>query len=224
MYGEDSSDDDGNVFYYLTVYNEPYPQPAMPELEGLREGVLRGVYRLSQAEGDGPRAQVLASGITVRLAMDAQRLLRDDWGVAADVWSVTSWNELRRDAVACEEHNLMHPGEEPRRPYVATALEGAQGPFVAVSDWMRAVPDMLSRWVPGDYTSLGTDGFGRSDTRASLRRHFRIDPESIAVAVLTELARRGEVDGDLPSKAFAQYAIAEELMAPDKDTTEGGAE
>ena len=225
MYGEDSED----VFYYLTVYNEPYPQPAMPEIEGLREGVLRGIYRVSQAEapqgsGTAPRAQVLASGITVRLAMDAQRLLRDDWGVAADVWSVTSWNELRRDAVDCEEHNLMHPGEEPRRPYVSTALEGAQGPFVAVSDWMRAVPDLLSRWVPGDYTSLGTDGFGRSDTRASLRRHFRIDPESIAVAVLTELARRGEVDRDLPEKAFAQYAIAEELMPADKDTTEGGAE
>ncbi len=196
----------------------------MPELEGLREGVLRGIYRVSAAEGDGPRAQVLASGITVRLAMDAQRLLRDDWGVAADVWSVTSWNELRRDAVDCEEHNLMHPGEEPRRPYVSTVLEGAPGPFVAVSDWMRAVPDLLSRWVPGDYTSLGTDGFGRSDTRASLRRHFRIDPESIAVAVLSELARRGEVDPDLPRKAFAQYAIAEELMPADKDTTEGGAE
>jgi pyruvate dehydrogenase E1 component len=220
MYGEQPED----VFYYLTVYNEPYPQPAMPEIEGLREGVLRGIYRVSEAEGDGPRAQVLASGITVRLAMDAQRLLRDDWGVAADVWSVTSWNELRRDAVACEEHNLMHPGEEPRRPYVGTALEGAPGPFVAVSDWMRAVPDMLSRWVPGDYTSLGTDGFGRSDTRASLRRHFRIDPESIAVAVLSELARRGAVDGDLPQKAFAQYAIAEDLMPADKDTTEGGAE
>ena len=220
MYGEDPED----VFYYLTVYNEPYPQPAMPEVEGLREGVLRGIYQVSSAEGDGPRAQVLASGIAVRLAMDAQRLLRDDWGVAADVWSVTSWNELRRDAVDCEEHNLMHPGEEPRRPYVQTALEGAQGPFVAVSDWMRAVPDMLARWVPGDYTSLGTDGFGRSDTRASLRRHFRIDPESIAVAVLTELARRGEVDRDLPAKAFAQYAIAEELMPADKDTTEGGSE
>ena len=220
MYGEDAEP----VFYYLTVYNEPYPQPAMPEIEGLREGVLRGIYRYSPTDSDGPRAQVLASGITVRLALDAQRLLRDDWGVAADVWSVTSWNELRRDAVACEEHNLMHPGDEPRRPYVTTALEGAQGPFVAVSDWMRAVPDVLSRWIPGDYTSLGTDGFGRSDTRASLRRHFRIDPESIAVAVLGELARRGEVDADLPAKAFAQYAIAEELMPADKDTTEGGAE
>ena len=220
MYGEASED----VFYYLSVYNEPYPQPAMPELEGLREGVLRGIYRYSSAEGEGPRVQVLASGIAVRLAMDAQRLLRDHWGVAADVWSVTSWNELRRDAVECEEHNLLHPGEEPRRPYVQTTLEGAQGPFVAVSDWMRAVPDMLSRWMPGDYTSLGTDGFGRSDTRASLRRHFRIDPESIAVAALTELARRGEVDADLPRKALEQYELLSELMPADKDTTEGGSE
>ena len=220
MYGEASED----VFYYLSVYNEPYPQPAMPELEGLREGVLRGIYRYSSAEGEGPRVQVLASGIAVRLAMDAQRLLRDHWGVAADVWSVTSWNELRRDAVECEEHNLLHPGEEPRRPYVQTTLEGAQGPFVAVSDWMRAVPDMLSRWMPGDYTSLGTDGFGRSDTRASLRRHFRIDPESIAVAALTELARRGEVDADLPRKALEQYELLSELMPAEKDTTEGGSE
>jgi pyruvate dehydrogenase E1 component len=220
MYGEPGED----VFYYLTVYNEPYPQPAAPELEGLREGVLRGLYRCSEAGGDGPRAQVLASGVTVRLAMDAQRLLRDDWGVAADVWSVTSWNELRRDAVACEEANLLSPGGEQRTPYVTQALTGAPGPFVAVSDFMRAVPDLVSRWVPGDWTSLGTDGFGRSDTRAALRRHFRVDPESIAVAVLTELARRGEVDDGLPRKALEQYALRSEQVPADKDTTEGGSE
>jgi pyruvate dehydrogenase E1 component len=220
MYGETPED----VFYYLTVYNEPYPQPSMPDLPDLQQGVLRGLYRLREEGGEGPRAQVLASGVTVRLALDAQRLLRDDWGVAADVWSVTSWNELRRDAVACEEHSLLHPGEEQRTPYVTSALSGAPGPFVAVSDWMRAVPDGISRWVPGDWTSLGTDGFGRSDTRASLRRHFRIDPESIAVAVLTELARRGEVDAGLPRKALEQYALLTELMAADKDTTEGGSE
>ena len=220
MYGEAPED----VFYYLTVYNEPYPQPAMPDLPDLREGVLRGLYRVSEEPGEGPRAQVLASGISVRLAMDAQRLLREDWGVAADVWSATSWTELRRDAVACEEHNLLHPGEEQRTPYVTTALSGATGPFVAVSDWMRAVPDGISRWVPGDWTSLGTDGFGRSDTRAALRRHFRIDPESIAVAVLTELARRGEVDAGLPRKALERYALASEDVPADKDTTAGGAE
>jgi pyruvate dehydrogenase E1 component len=220
MYGEEPED----VFYYLTVYNEPARQPAMPDLPGLREGVLRGIYRYAEEPGDGPRAQVLASGIAVRLAQDAQRLLRDDWGVAADVWSVTSWNELRRDAVECEEHRLLHPGEQPRTPYVTSALEGAQGPVVAVSDWMRAVPDAISRWVPQDYSSLGTDGFGRSDTRAALRRHFRIDPESIAVAVLSALAARGEVDAGLPAEAVERYRLQSEDVPGTKDSTEGGSE
>ena len=219
MYGESPED----VFYYLTVYNEPSPQPAMPELPDLREGVLRGLYRYSAGHGNGdsgPRAQVLASGIAVRLALDAQHLLLEHWGVAADVWSVTSWNELRRDAIACEEHNLMHPGQDRRTPFVTQALSSATGPVIAVSDWMRAVPDGISRWVPGDWTSLGTDGFGRSDTRAALRRHFRIDPESISVAVLTELVRRGEVDADAPRQAIEKYQLGSEDLPSDKDTTE----
>ena len=220
MYGDDPED----VFYYLTVYNEPNPQPALPDLPRLREGVLRGMYRYSEEPGEGPRAQVLASGIAVRLALDAQRLLREDWGVAADIWSVTSWNELRRDAVACEEHNLLHPEEARSTPYVTQALMSTTGPVVAVSDWMRAVPDSISRWVAGDWTSLGTDGFGRSDTRAALRRHFRIDPESIAVSVLTELARRGEVDAEAPHKAVEKYRLRSEDLPADKDTTEGAGE
>jgi pyruvate dehydrogenase E1 component len=220
MYGEQPED----VFYYLTVYNEPYPQPAVPEVPDLREGVLRGIYRYSQAEGDGPRAQVLASGISVRLAMDAQRLLREDWGVAIDVWSVTSWTELRRDAVQCEERALLHPEQPAPTPYVTTALTGAPGPVVAVSDWMRAVPDGISRWVPGDYSSLGTDGYGRSDTRAALRRHFRTDPESIAVAVLASLARCGEVAAELPAQAVERYDLRSEQVPAGKDTTAGAGE
>ncbi len=224
MYGASPTHPQGeDVFYYLTVYNEPYPQPALPELPGLREGVLRGLYRYSVAQGEGPRAQVLASGVCVRLALDAQRLLREDWGIAADVWSATSWNELRREAVECEEHNLLHPGEQ-RTPYVTQALTGTAGPLVAVSDWMRAVPDQISRWVPGDWTSLGTDGFGRSDTRAALRRHFHIDPESIAVAVLGELARRGEVGAETPAKAVERYRLREEQVAAGKDTEAGMSE
>ncbi|MFP5218696.1 MAG: transketolase-like TK C-terminal-containing protein, partial [Actinomycetes bacterium] len=219
MYGPDAED----VFYYLTVYNEPYVQPALPDVPRLREGVLRGMYRYAPAEGEGPRAQVLASGVSVRMALDAQRLLREDWGVAADVWSVTSWNELRRDAVACEEHNLLNPGDH-RTPYVTRALMEATGPVVAVSDWMRAVPDSISRWVPGDWSSLGTDGFGRSDTRAALRRHFRTDAESIATAVLSELARRGEIGDDAPKQAVDRYELRSEQVPADKDTTEGGAE
>jgi len=219
MYGDAPED----VFYYLTVYNEPYPQPVMPDLPGLREGVLRGMYRYAEGEGEGPRAQVLASGVSVRLALDAQRLLQQDWGVAADVWSVTSWNELRRDAVECEQARLLDPASS-RTPYVTQALEGTDGPVIAVSDWMRAVPDLVSRWVAGDWTSLGTDGFGRSDTRAALRRHFHIDPESIAVAVLGALARSGAVPADVPAKAVERYRLAEEQVPADKDTQAGSSE
>ena len=220
MYGETPED----VFYYLTVYNEPFPQPAMPDLPQLREGVLRGMYCLQRAEGDGPRAQVLASGVIVPHALDAAALLRDDWGVAADVWSVTSWNELRRDALACDEHALLNPEEPPRTPYVTQALMGTTGPVVAVSDWMRAVPDQISRWVPNGWASLGTDGFGRSDTRAALRRHFHVDAESVATAVLAELARRGDVAEDLPAKAIERYALREEQVPVGKDNEVGGSE
>ncbi len=219
MYGESPED----VYYYLTVYNEPFPQPAMPQLEGLEEGVRRGIYRYAAAEGDGPRAQLLASGISVRHALQAQELLRDDWGVAADVWSVTSWNELHRDAVACEDHALLHP-EQARTPYVTSALEGADGPFVAVSDWMTAVPDLISRWVPGDWTSLGTDGFGRSDTRAALRRHFHTDAESITAVVVRELASRGDLPKEAAAQAVEKYRLLDEQVPAEKDTQEGSAE
>jgi pyruvate dehydrogenase E1 component len=219
MYGEGGPHGAGeDVFYYLTVYNEPFPQPAAPDVPQLRESVLRGIYRYSQGSGEGPRAQVLASGISVRHALEAQQLLTDDWGVAADVWSVTSWNELRRDALACEEHALLHPEDEPRTPYVTSALMGTTGPVVAVSDWMRAVPDQISRWVPGEWSSLGTDGYGRSDTRAALRRHFHTDAESITTAVLIELAARGDVPSDVPAKAVERYRLRDERVPAGKDT------
>ena len=215
MYGEQPED----VFYYLTVYNEPYPQPAMPDLPGLREGVLRGIYRLRT--GLAPIAQVLASGISVQHALAAQELLQADWGLGIDVWSVTSWNELRRDALACDEAGLLHPDEPAATPYVTQALMGTTGPVLAVSDWMRAVPDQVSRWVPGEWSSLGTDGFGRSDTRASLRRHFHVDAESIVTAVLQQLARRGDVAADLPTKAVERYRLLDVHLPPSKDN-EGG--
>ena len=211
MYGPESE----NVFYYLTVYNEPMVQPPAPDLPDLAAGVLKGLYRYAtaaKAAKNAPRAQVLASGPALRMALQAQELLAGDWGVAADVWSATSWNELRRDALACEEHNLLHP-DDPRTPYVTTALADAPGPVLAVSDWMRAVPDQISRWVPGDYDSLGTDGFGRSDTRAALRRHFHIDAESIAVGVLQSLARRGEVKTEVVTQAITKYDLTNEDAA-----------
>ncbi len=147
------------------------------------EGLLKGLYRYAPAPalepvGTAGRAQILASGTGMQWALKAQQLLAQDWGVAADVWSATSWTELRRDAVATEAWNLMHAGQTPRVPYVTRALRDTEGPVVAVSDFMRAVPDLIARWVPGDYTSLGTDGFGMSDTRHALRRHFHVDAET----------------------------------------------
>ncbi|MFG1801126.1 pyruvate dehydrogenase (acetyl-transferring), homodimeric type [Micromonospora carbonacea] len=216
MYGEQPE----NIFYYLTIYNEPIHQPAEPADVDV-EGLLKGIYRYSPApkvDGDGPRANILASGTGMQWALKAQQLLAQDWGVAADVWSVTSWTELRRDAVECEEHNLLHPGAEQRVPYIQQKLADADGPKVAVSDWMRAVPDLIARWVPGDYTSLGTDGFGMSDTRHALRRHFHVDAESVTVATLRQLALRGTVPASTPAEAAKKYAIDDVNAAPVGET------
>ena len=219
MYGDRPEE----IFYYLTVYNEPYPQPAQPEDVDV-EGILRGIHRWSPApEGDGPKAQVLASGVSVQWALEAQRLLQEDWNVQADVWSVTSWNELRRDGLATDEHNFMNPDGELRVPYVTSALDGAAGPFVAVSDFMRAVQDQIAQWVPGPFSSLGTDGFGLSDTRGALRRHFRVDAASIVVKVLGELAKRGEVKPETMREAIDRYQLGDVNAAPTAES-EGGAE
>ncbi|GAA4162117.1 pyruvate dehydrogenase (acetyl-transferring), homodimeric type [Phytohabitans flavus] len=214
MYGEQAE----AIFYYLTIYNEPILQPAEPEDLDV-EGVKRGIYRYSPAPSvDGPKAQILASGTGMQWALKAQQLLAQDWGVAADVWSVTSWTELRRDAVRAEEHNLLNPGSPARMPYIKAKLAEAPGPVVAVSDWMRAVPDLIARWVPGDYTSLGTDGFGLSDTRHALRRHFHVDAESVAVATLRQLAARGEIPAAVPAEAAKKYAIDDVNAAPVGET------
>ncbi|NJC70956.1 pyruvate dehydrogenase (acetyl-transferring), homodimeric type [Planosporangium thailandense] len=215
MYGENPED----IFYYLTVYNEPIHQPAEPANVDV-DGLLRGMYRYAEAPvTEGPKSRILASGVGMQWALKAQKLLAEDWGVAADVWSVTSWTELRRDAVEAEEHNLLHPGENERVPYVTQKLsENGSGPVVAVSDFMRAVQDLISRWVPGDFTSLGTDGFGMSDTRHALRRHFHVDAESIVVATLRQLARRGEVRASAPAEAAKKYAIDDVNAAPVGET------
>jgi pyruvate dehydrogenase E1 component len=182
-------------------------QPAEPD--GLDvDALLRGMYRYSPGLQNGrPRAQVLASGVAMPWALEAQRLLGEDWGVDADVWSVTSWNELRRDAVDCERHALLNPGEDAPVPFVTQQLADTSGPVVAVSDYMRAVPDQIARWVPGDYTSLGTDGFGFADTRGAARRFFHVDAQSIVVSVLEQLARRGEVKRETPRQAFEKYQL-----------------
>ena len=217
MYGESPED----VFYYLTIYNEPYVQPAEPEGVDV-EGILRGLHLVSSAgEGDGPRAQVLASGVAVPWALEAQRLLREDWGVHADVWSVTSWTELRRDGLAVDRHNLLHPTDEPRTAYVTQRLAGRPGPVVGVSDYMRELQDVIRSWVPSDYATLGTDGWGMSDTRGALRRHFLVDAQSITVRTLASLADRGEFDRATVADAIATYHLTDPTKA-DAGSTEGG--
>ncbi|MFD4703052.1 pyruvate dehydrogenase (acetyl-transferring), homodimeric type [Streptomyces niveus] len=205
MYGQAAPGEDSDVFYYLTVYNEPMPQPAMPE--GVEEGIVKGLYRFKEgvpAKADAPRLQLLASGTAIHWALEAQELLAAEWGVTADVWSATSWGELRREALECDEALLR--GEQ-RTPYVTRALDGAQGPVLAVSDWMRQVPDQISQWVEQDYSSLGTDGFGLSDTREAARRHFGVDARSITVAALAQLARRGEVPASSVKEARERYGL-----------------
>ncbi|MGD9483362.1 pyruvate dehydrogenase (acetyl-transferring), homodimeric type [Streptomyces sp. TRM70308] len=208
MYGEDAED----VFYYLTVYNEPIQQPAEPENVDA-EGIVRGLYRYRAGDRGEQRAHILASGVAMGWALEAQQILADEWGVRADVWSATSWNELRRDAVAAEEHNLLHPDEEQRVPYVTRVLQDAEGPVLAVSDWMRGVPDQIARWVPGPYQSLGADGFGFADTRGAARRYFHIDAQSIVLGVLVELAKEGKVDRSAPKQAIDRYKLLDVAAA-----------
>ncbi|MFL6136409.1 MAG: pyruvate dehydrogenase (acetyl-transferring), homodimeric type [Frankiaceae bacterium] len=223
MYGERNEP----VYYYLTIYNEPVVQPAEPAVHGLREGVLAGLYRYAEApetagNGATPRLQLLASGTAIHWALKAQRLLADDWGVAADVWSAPGWTELRREAIDCDEWNLLHPDEEQRVPYVTRCLEQAPGPVIAVTDFMRAVPDQIARWVPQGMVSLGTDGFGRSDTREALRRFFHVDGESVAVAALAELAKRGEVKHELIGEAIERYGVRRYDDVEQARTTDAG--
>ncbi|WP_423817460.1 transketolase-like TK C-terminal-containing protein, partial [Saccharomonospora azurea] len=222
MYGETGPDGNGeNVMYYITVYNEPYQQPAEPENLDV-EGLLKGLYHYRSApEGSGPKAQILVSGVLMPEALRAQTILAEEWGVRADVWSATSWSELRREAVEVDRDNFLHPADAPRTPYVTEALSDAEGPVVAVSDWMRAVPDLIRPWVPTDMLTLGTDGFGFSDTRPAARRHFLVDAESITVGVLAMLARRGEVPQDRVVEAARKYQI-HDVMAAGPQTSDSG--
>ncbi len=195
-----------NVSYYLTVYNEPIIQPAEPEDVDV-EGIVRGIHRISVSPVDGPKAQILASGVAVPWALEAQRLLADDWGVSADVWSVTSWTELRRDGIEADEHALLHPTEPLRTPYLTDKLRDAQGPFVAVTDYSHTLPDLVREFIPGRYATLGADDFGFSDTRAAARRFYKIDGPSIVVQVLRNLALEGAVDMQKAQDAIDRYDL-----------------
>ena len=200
-------EDQEDVFYYVTVTNENYPHPAMPE--GAQEGILRGLYRL-RATADsqrGPRVQLLGAGTLLREALAAAELLEQDWGVAADLWSVTSFTELRRDGLAVERRNRLHPSAAPVLSWVEQCLAPTAGPVVAVSDYLRTVPDLIRAWVPRRYVTLGTDGYGRSDTRAALRRFFEVDRHHIALAALKALADDGALDPSRVEEAIVRYGI-----------------
>jgi len=215
MYGENSE----NIYYYITVYNEPYLHPEEPANLDVA-GLLKGIYLFRSGERQRKKnAQILASGVAVNWATKAQELLQNDWGVSADVWSVTSWNELRRDGLAVDRHNLLNPSNK-KSAYLTDRMKDAQGPVIAVSDYMRTVQDQIAPWIPQQFASLGTDGFGLSDTRGALRRHFKVDAESIVVATLAELAKSGDVKESVVQEALNKYRL-DDISAADPGNTEG---
>ncbi|MBN2622079.1 MAG: pyruvate dehydrogenase (acetyl-transferring), homodimeric type, partial [Acidimicrobiales bacterium] len=206
--------DERDVVYYLTLYNENYLMPPMPE--GVEDGILQGMYRWAPApEGPGHRATIVFSGTAQGAARAAQAELAERWDVGAELWSATSYKRLREQALSTERWNRLHPTEAPRTPLVTELLdaEGA-GPVVAVTDFMKAVPDQVSRWVPRPFVPLGTDGFGRSDTRERLREFFEVDMPHVVVATLWGLAQQGDVKPETVAEAIAQYGIDPDRTDP----------
>jgi pyruvate dehydrogenase E1 component len=199
-----------NRFYYLTIYNEDYAMPEMPP--GAEEGILRGIYKYRAAANGRVVVQLFGSGPILNEALRAQEILAEKYGVAADVWSLTSYNELRRDALAVERWNRLHPTEPEKQPYILDVLSGVEGPIIAATDYMKAVPDQLSPWIGNRMVTLGTDGFGRSDNRQHLRRFFEVNAESIAGAALSRLAREGKFDKQRAQKAFSELGVDTEKI------------
>jgi pyruvate dehydrogenase E1 component len=204
-----------DVFFYLTLMNENYEHPALPD--GAEAGILAGMYLLRSSDGDGPRVQLLGSGTILREVLAGADLLAADYGVAADVWSATSFTELRRDGLAAERWNMLHPGSEPRRSYVEECLAARPpGPVIAATDYVRAFADQIRAFVPGRYRVLGTDGYGRSDYRRNLRRFFEVDRHYVALAALTSLAEDGAIPADRPADAIARYGIDPDTPDPSR--------
>jgi pyruvate dehydrogenase E1 component len=202
-----------DVFYYLTLYNENYAMP--PMAEGVEDGILKGLYKFKAGpEKKKHKAHILGSGPIIREALRAQQILADSYDVSADVWSATSYKLLRNDALNVERWNMLHPTETPREPFVRKLLAQEQGVFVAVSDNMKIVADQIAPWVPGGLTSLGTDGFGRSDTRERLRRFFEVDAESTVIATLHALAKKGQVEPKIVAKAMKDLGIDPDKLHP----------
>ncbi|HXZ83880.1 MAG TPA: pyruvate dehydrogenase (acetyl-transferring), homodimeric type, partial [Myxococcota bacterium] len=197
-----------NVHYYLTVMNENYLQPPLPDRPGVREGILRGMYLLQEGPAKARlKVQLLGSGTILRSVLKAAELLQQDWGIASDVWSVTSFNELRRDGLDVERWNLLHPESEARSTWVERCLKERRGPAIAATDYMKLYADQIRRWVPMPYKVLGTDGFGRSDSRQRLRHFFEVDERFVTVAALKALADAGELPAAKVAEAIARYAI-----------------
>ena len=205
-----------DIFYYLTVGNENYLMPPMPKGEGVREGILKGMYKFRASGMKSPklRAQLLGSGAIMNEVLRAQEMLAADYGVAADVWSVTSYKELRQDAMDTERWNMLHPASKAKVPYVTKCLEKAPGPVIAASDYMKILPDGISKWVPGGLVTLGTDGFGRSESRESLRDFFEVDARFVVLATLTALLREGKVKAELVKQAMHDLGISANKANP----------
>ena len=197
------------IFYYICLYNDNYLMPPMPP--GVESGILNGLYKFKAGSGQGHRAHIFGSGPIINSALRAQAILAEKYGVSADVWSATSYKLLRNDALRAERWNMLHPTAPPRKSYLETLLENESGVYVAVSDNMKIVPDQIAPWVPGGLTTLGTDGFGRSDTRANLRRFFEVDAESVVIATLYALAQKGTI-----AKTVVAAAIQDLGYNPEK--------
>jgi pyruvate dehydrogenase E1 component len=200
-----------NVFYYITMYNEDYPQPAMPE--GVAEGIVRGLYKLKPAAAEAT-FQLFGSGPILNEVLRAQTILAEKYNLHADVWSVTSYTEVRRDALAVERWNRLHPAEPERKSYLSTLLDGTKGPIIAASDYMKSLPDGLAPWLGSRLVTLGTDGFGRSDNRVHLRRHFEVSAESIVGATVSRLAREGQFNPADAQKALEDLGLNTEALDP----------
>jgi pyruvate dehydrogenase E1 component len=192
------------------MYNEDYPMPEMSE--GVREGILRGIYKFKGAIKGKADAQLFGSGPILNETVRAQQILAEKYGVQTDVWSVTSYNELRREALSIECWNRLHPAEAEKTPYIMQALKGTKGPIIAASDYMKVIADQLSPWLTNRLVTLGTDGFGRSDNREHLRSHFEVNAESIVAATLSKLARDGKFDAKRVQKAFEELALDTEKV------------
>ncbi|MES1184890.1 MAG: pyruvate dehydrogenase (acetyl-transferring), homodimeric type, partial [Myxococcales bacterium] len=209
MYEKDEA-----IYYYITLQNEDYAMPPMPE--GAKDGILKGIYKFRNAEQKlGKHVQLFGSSCIMQQVMKAQEMLKE-YGVSADIWGVTSYQQLRNDAVSCERYNRLHPEAEPRVPYLSQVLKGVEGPFIAASDYIKHTPDAVARFVPGTFVPLGTDGFGMSDTREALRRHFEVDAENVVLGALHGLRLDGKMTAAEVAAAIKKLGIDPEKLEPMK--------